>query len=97
MPGTHDEDVSSAPAESQNTPVRPDDERKAAEIAGVCDSLLKESGFRLTEIGSDYAAYRNGHGHQVTIRGHRWFCKLASGAELSGVGFVDLCEVVRAG
>jgi len=96
MPGTQDEGFPSA-ADSQTSPVRPDDERKAANIAGLCDSLLKESGFRLTKVGSDYAEYRNGHGHQVTIRGHRWFCKLANGAELSGVGFVDLSEVVREG
>jgi hypothetical protein len=97
MPGTHDEDFPSAAADARNSPIRPDDERKASDIAGMCGSLLKESGFSLTEVGSDYAAYRNGHGHQVTVRGHRWSCKLASGAELSGVGFDDLSEVIRAG
>ena len=96
MPGTQDEGFSST-ADSQNSPIRPDDERKAADIAGMCDSLLKESGFSLVQVGTDYAAYRNGHGHQVIIRGHRWYCKLASGEELSGVGFVDLAEVIRGG
>ena len=97
MPGTQDEGFLSASADSRNSPIRPDDERKAADIAGLCDALLKESGFRLIQVGPDYAAYRNGHGHQVTVRGHRWSCRLASGAKLSGVGFVDLSEVIRAG
>ena len=97
MPGTQDKGFQSVPPDSRISPLRPDDERKAADIGGLCDAFLKECGFRLTEVGSDYAVYRNGHGHRVTVRGHRWFCKLASGAELSGVGCVDLSEVVRRG
>jgi hypothetical protein len=97
MPGTPDKGFPQAAADFRNSPIRPEDERKAADIAGMCDSLLKESGFSLTEVGSDYASYRNGHGHQVTIRGHRWLCKLANGEEFSGVGFVDLSEVIREG
>ena len=97
MPGIHDEDFPSAVDDSRNSPTRPDDVRKAADVAGLCDALLKEAGFTLIQVGPDYAAYRNEHGHQVTVRGHRWSCRLASGAELSGVGFVDLSEVIRAG
>jgi hypothetical protein len=48
-------------------------------------------------VGSDYAVYRSGDDHRVTVRGHRWFCKLSSNAELSGEGFVDLSEVIRGG
>lgn len=97
MPGAEEKGFPSVPVDSQNSPIRPEDERKAASIAGLCDTYLKESGFNLIDVGSDYAVYRSRDGHQVTIRGHRWFCKLSCGAELSGVGFVDLSDVIRGG
>ena len=97
MPGTEEKGFHSVPPHSRSSPVRPDDERKAASIAGMCDALLKESGFILTEVGCDFAVYRNEHGHEVTVQGHQWFCRLSSGEQLSGVGFVDLAEVIRAG
>ena len=97
MPGTEDNNSPSAAACSQTFPVRPEDERKAAAIAGLCDTFLREAGYSLIEVGSEYAVYRSGSGHRITIRGHRWFCTLSNGAELSGIGFVDLSEVVRGG
>jgi len=97
MPGAADKDFPSVPPDSQTSPLRPEDERKAAAIAGLCDAVLRESGFSLVEVGSDNAVYRSGNGHRVIVRGHRWFCKLSTGAELSGVGFVDLSEVIRGG
>ena len=97
MSGTKDGGFPSVPSDSQTSPLRPEDERKAVSIAGLCDAFLRESGFSLVEVGCDYAVYRSGNGHQVTIWGHRWFCKLSSGAEISGVGFVDLTEVIRGG
>ena len=97
MPGAADKHFPSVPPDSQTSPLRAEDERKAASVAGLCDALLKESGFSLVEVGSDYAAYRSGNDHQVIVQGNRWFCKLSSGAELSGEGFVDLSEVIRGG
>ena len=97
MPGAADKKLPSAAPDAQTSPLRAEDERIAASIAGVCDAFLKESGFSLIEVNSGHATYRNGNGHQITIQGDQWFCKLSSGAELSGVGFVDLCEVVRGG
>jgi hypothetical protein len=97
MPGTKDEGFPLVPADFQTSPLRPDDEREAASVAGLCDEFLRESGFSLIQVGSDFAVYRNESGYQVTIRGHRWFCKLSSGAELSGVGFVDLSDAIRGG
>jgi len=97
MPGTEENNSSSGATCPQTFPFRPEDERKAASIAGLCDTFLREAGFSLIEVGSDYAAYRSGSGHRITVRGNRWFCKLSSGAELSGVGFLDLSEVVRGG
>ena len=97
MPGSQNEGFPIPAVNSKNSRIRPDDERKAAAIAGLCHAFLKESGFELTEVGSEYAVYRNGRGHQVTIRGHQWFCKLVSGVELSGVGFIDLSDVIRGG
>ncbi len=95
MPGVADTDFPSERPDSQTSPLRAEDERRAASIAGLCDALLRESGFALVEVGSDYAVYRSGNDHRVIVRGHRWFCKLPGGAELSGVGFVDLSEVIR--
>ena len=97
MPGVADEQFPSVPPDSQTSPLRAEDERKAAAIAGLCDALLRESGFSLVEVGSDCAVYRSGTGHRVIVRGHRWFCKLSNGAELSGVGFADLSETMRGG
>jgi len=97
MPGTDEKSSPSAAACSQTFPARPEEERKAASITGLCGTFLRELGFNVIELGSDYAVYRSGVGHQITVRGHRWFCKLSSGAELSGVGFVDLSEIVRGG
>ena len=97
MPGTADKDFPLVPPDSQTSPLRAEDERKAAAIAGLCDALLRELGFSLVEVGSDYAVYRSRNGHRVVVRGHRWFCKLSTGAELSGVGFVDLSEALRGG
>ncbi len=97
MPGAADKDFPLVPPDSQSSPLRPEDERKAASIAGMCGAFLRESGFSLVEVGADYAVYLSGHGHRVIIRGHRWYCKLSNGAELSGVGFVDLSEAIRSG
>jgi len=97
MPGVANKDFPSLPPDSQTSPLRAEDERKAASIAGMCDAFLRESGFTLVEVGSDYAVYRSGNGHRVIVRGHRWFCKLSTGAELSGVGFVDLSDAIRGG
>jgi len=97
MPGAKDEGFPLVPADSRTSPLRPDDERKAASVAGLCDEFLRESGFSLIQVGSEFAVYRNKSGYQVTIRGHRWFCKPSSGEPLSGVGFVDLAEAIRAG
>jgi len=97
MSGAADKLFPSVPPDSQTSPLREEDERKAGSIAGLCDAFLRDSGFSLVEVGSDYAVYRSGNDHRVTVRGHRWFCKLSSNAELSGVGFVDLSEVIRGG
>ena len=97
MSGTEDKSFPSIAADSQTSPVRPEDDRRAASLAGLCDTFLREAGFSVFEVGSDYAVYGSGSGHRIAVRGHRWFCKLSSGAELSGVGFVDLSEVVRGG
>ena len=81
----------------QPSPIPPEDERKVARIAGLCDTYLKECGFSLVEVGSDYAMYQNKGGYQISIRGHLWSCKPPNDREFSGVGFVDLSEVVRGG
>jgi hypothetical protein len=81
----------------QPSPISPEDELRAAKIAGLCDTYLKECGFSLVEVGSDYAVYLNRNGHQITIRGHQWYCKPSNGREFSGVGYTDLEEVVRGG
>lgn len=97
MAGVKNADSFFASASAQPTPVCAEDERKAAAITGLCHTFLKESGFGLVEVGSDCAIYRNNRGYQITIQGHRWFCRLANAEEFSGVGFVDLSEVVRGG
>ena len=97
MPGAEDKHFPSVPPDSQASPLRAEDERKAASIAGLCDAFLRESGFSVVEVGSDYAVYRSCNDHRVIGRGHRWFCKLSSGAELSGVGFVNLSDAIRGG
>jgi hypothetical protein len=97
MAGVRIADSPFATVGAQHAQITPEDERRAAEIAGLCNTYLKEAGFGLVEVGTDYAIYRNGNGHHVAIRGHRWFCKLSNGVELSGVGFVDLSEVIRGG
>lgn len=86
-----------AKADGKPFPLRPEDEQKAAQIAGLCDTYLKEVGFSLVEVGSDYAIYQNRNGFQIAIQGQLWFCKPPNDRELSGVGFVDLWEVVRGG
>jgi hypothetical protein len=97
MPRALDKHFPSVRPDSQTFSLRAEDERKAASIAGLCDSFLRESGFSLVEVGSDYAEYRSGNDHRVRVWRHRWLCKLPGGAELSGVGFVDLSEVIRGG
>jgi len=97
MAGVKKADNPFAAASAKPFVASPEDERKAAAIAGLCGAFLKESGFSLTEVASDFVIYRSGKGHQIAIRGHRWFCKLSSGEEFSGVGFVDLSDVVRGG
>ena len=86
-----------ARASRQPSPISPEDERKVATIAGLCDTYLKEVGFSLVEVGSDYAMYQNKGGYQIAVRGHLWSCKPPNDKEFSGVGFVDLSEVVRGG
>jgi hypothetical protein len=81
----------------QPSPISPEDERKAANIAGLCDTYLKECGFSLVEVGSDYAMYQNKGGYQIAVRGHLWSCKPPNDKEFSGVGYADLENVVRGG
>jgi hypothetical protein len=81
----------------QPSPICPQDERKAAKIAGLCDTYLKECGFSLVEVGSDYAMYQNKGGYRIAVRGHRWSCKPPNDKEFSGVGYADLENVVRGG
>jgi hypothetical protein len=90
-------DTPVATASIQLSPLHPEDERKAASISGLGGAFLRESGFSLIEVGSNHATYRNGNGHQIKIQGHRWFCKPSNGDEFSGVGFVDLEDVIRGG
>ena len=65
MAGTHDEGVPSLAVDSRSSPIRPNDERKAADIAGLCDALLQESGFSLIEVGADYAVRAGEKAHQL--------------------------------
>jgi hypothetical protein len=81
----------------QPSPISPEDERKVATIAGLCDTYLKEVGFSLVQVGPDYAIYQNRNGYQIAIQGHLWFCKPPNDREFSGVGYVELENVVRAG
>jgi hypothetical protein len=81
----------------QPSAISPEDERKAAKIAGLCDTYLKECGFSLVEVASDYAMYQNRGGYQIAVRGYRWSCKPPNDREFSGVGYVELEKVVRGG
>ena len=83
-----------AKADGKPSPLRPEDERKAATMAGLCHTYLKERGFSLAQVGPDYAIYQNTSGGQVAIQGHLWFCKPPNDREFSGVGFADLLLVV---
>ena len=84
-----------ARASGQPSPISPEDERKAATIAGLCDTYLKERGFRLVQVGPDYAMYQNKGGYQIAVRGHLWSCKPPNDKEFSGVGYADLEIVIR--
>lgn len=86
-----------AKADLERSPLRPEDELKAAQIAGLCDTYLKQVGFTLVQVGSDYAIYQNRNGYRIAIQGQLWFCKPPNDREFSGVGYVDLMEVVRGG
>ena len=86
-----------ARASGQPSPISPEEVRKAAKTAGLCDTYLKECGFSLVEVGSDYAMYQNKGGYQIAIQGHLWFCKPPNDREFSGVGYVELEMVVRGG
>ena len=86
-----------ARANGHPSPIRPEDEQKAAKIAGLCDTYLKEVGFRLAQVGSDYAIYQNRKGDQIAIQGHLWFCKPLDDREYSGVVYADLEDAVRGG
>jgi hypothetical protein len=97
MAGVKKADSPFATASKQPYPISPQDEQKAAKIAGLCGTYLKECGFSLVEVGSDYAIYRNRNGHQIAIQGHLWFCKPLGDKEFSGVGFAELEIVVRGG
>ena len=81
----------------QPSPISPQDEQKAAKIAGLCDSYVKECGFTLVEVGSDYAIHQNRNGYQIAIQGDLWFCKPLDEREFSGVGFADLEDLLRGG
>jgi len=86
-----------AKANGRPFPLRPEDEQKAATIAGLCDTYLKEVGFSLVQVGSDYAIYQNRKGYRIAIQGHLWFCKFPNGREVSGVGYGELENLVRGG
>ena len=86
-----------ARSDRQRSRISPQDEQEAAKIAGLCDLYLREVGFVLVEVGSDYAVYENRTGYQVAIQGHLWFCKPPESKEFCGVGYVDLEDVVRGG
>jgi hypothetical protein len=86
-----------ARASGQPSPISPEDKRKVATIAGLCDTYLKEVGFRLVQVGPDYAIYQNRNAYQIAIQGHLWFCKPPNDREFSGVGYVELERVVRGG
>ena len=86
-----------AKADGKPFPLRPEDEEKAATIAGLCHTYLKEVGFWLVQVGSDYAINENRKGHRIAIQGHLWFCKFPNGREVSGVGYVELENLVRGG
>ena len=79
------------------SPIRPQDERRAAKIAGLCDTYLKECGFNLVEVSSDCAMYQKKGGYQIAVRGHLWSCQPPNDVGFSGVGFVELVNVVRGG
>jgi hypothetical protein len=97
MAGVKKADSPFARSGGRPSPICAQDERKAAKIAGLCDTYLKECGFSLIEVRSDYAIYRNRNGHQIAIQGHLWFCKPLGDKEFSGVGFAELESVVRGG
>ena len=86
-----------ARASGYPSPLRPEDAQKAAKMAGLCDTYLKDVGFRLVQVGPGYAMYQNRGGYQIAIQGHLWFCKPPNDREFSGVGYVELEMVVRGG
>jgi hypothetical protein len=86
-----------AKADGKPSPLRPKDEQKAATMAGLCHTYLKEVGFSLVEVGSGYAIYHRSDGYRVAIQGHLWFCKFPNDEEVSGAGYVGLENLVRGG
>ena len=86
-----------AKADGKPFPLHPEDEQKAATIAGLCDTYLREVGFSLVQVGNDYAIYKNREGARVAIEGHLSFCQFPSDREVWGVGYVELENFVRGG
>lgn len=97
MVGVKKADSPFARASGQPSPICPEDEQKAFNITGSWGTYLKGCGFSLVEVGSDYAIYQNRNGYQIAIQGDLWFCKPPNDREFSGVGYVELENVVRGG
>ena len=86
-----------AKADGKPFALRPDDEPNLATITGLCDTYLKEVGFWLVQVGSDGAIYQNRQGYRIAIQGHLWSCKFPNDGEVSGVGFVELENLITGG